>query len=126
MGQSILRAAGAEPRWRLIGALASAQSRQLGEDAAGAGAPSGVKITADAAAALIDSKGRKAAVALDFSSAEAIPAHAEACAAAGVPLLVGTTALQPAGLAALEEASALPRARCLKATMWRFTRRITA
>jgi 4-hydroxy-tetrahydrodipicolinate reductase len=105
MGQSILRALREEPRWCLSGALASAQSSRLGEDAAGAGAPTGVRISADPAAALLDAEGRKAAVALDFSSAAAVPLHAKACAAAGVPLLVGTTALQPECLAALAQAA---------------------
>jgi 4-hydroxy-tetrahydrodipicolinate reductase len=51
-------------------------------------------------------QGQAAAVAVDFSAAEAVGAHARACAAAGVPLLVGTTALQPDCLADLDRAAA--------------------
>jgi 4-hydroxy-tetrahydrodipicolinate reductase len=105
MGQSILRALHEEPRWCLSGALASAHSSRLGEDAGTAGAPCGVRITADPAAALTDAAGRKAAVAVDFSSPEALPRHAAACAAAGVPLLVGTTALPAHCRAALTQAA---------------------
>jgi 4-hydroxy-tetrahydrodipicolinate reductase len=94
MGQAILRVLRQEMRWRLSGALASPQSTSLGRDAAGVGTPLGVLITADPAAALVDAQGHKADVAVDFSSAAAVAPHAQACAAAGVPLLVGTTALQ--------------------------------
>ncbi len=107
MGQSILRVLRQETGWRLGGALASAGSASLGQDAAGAGSPSGVTITADPRAALEDTQGQIAAVALDFSTAEAVSVHAQACAAAGVPLLVGTTALTPDGRAALDQAAAL-------------------
>jgi 4-hydroxy-tetrahydrodipicolinate reductase len=105
MGQSILKALRQEPHWRLCGALASPQSPRLGQDAAGEGAPSGVAISAEPAAALYDAQGEKADVALDFSAERAVGAHAAACAAAGVPLLVGTTALQPDCLASLREAA---------------------
>jgi 4-hydroxy-tetrahydrodipicolinate reductase len=105
MGQSIVRALRQESHWRLSGALASPQSPRLGQDAAAEGAPSGVRISADPAAALTDGEGHKATVAVDFSSAEAVALHAEACAAAGVPLLVGTTALKADGLAALSQAA---------------------
>ena len=105
MGQSIVRALRSETGWCLSGALASPQSPHLGRDAGGAGTPAAVLITSDPATALIDAHGCKAAVALDFSHAEAVAAHAAACAAAGVPLLVGTTALQAPGLAALSQAA---------------------
>ncbi len=100
MGQSLLRALREEPQWRLSGALASAASHRLGLDAAGDGEPCGVSITADPAAAL-----RGAAVALDFSSATSTGAHVEACAAARVPLLVGTTGFDAASRGALERAA---------------------
>jgi 4-hydroxy-tetrahydrodipicolinate reductase len=54
-------------------------------------------VTADARAAL-----RGAAVAIDFSLPQAVAAHAEACADAGVPLLVGTTGLDAQSLSRLE------------------------
>ena len=100
MGQSLLRALVDDPAWRLTGAIASGGSRGVGRDA---GAPSdalGVAITADAHAGV-----RGAAVALDFSLAAAVSEHARACAAAGVPLVVGTTGLDAAGRAALQQAS---------------------
>jgi len=85
MGQSLVRALRDSPL-RLSGALASPSSGRLGLDAAEQGAPSGVQVTADAETAL-----RDAAVALDFSTPQGLGAHAGACAARGVPLLVGTT-----------------------------------
>jgi len=106
MGRSLMRVLNEEPSWHLSGALASPHSPSLGLDAAGAGTPSGVQVTADPSAALKDAEGRQADAAVDFSTAEAVAAHARACAAAGVPLLVGTTALQADSLAALKLAAA--------------------
>ena len=102
MGQSILRALSAAPRWRLSGALASAHSSRLGADANAQGTPTGVCITADPVTALAG-----ASIAIDFSAAAAVAGHTDACAQAGVPLLVGTTALPPECLAALGQASKL-------------------
>jgi 4-hydroxy-tetrahydrodipicolinate reductase len=94
MGQSLIRALREEAGtgFQLSGALASAGSAHLGCDAALDGAAIGVLVTADVNVAL-----RGAQVALDFSVGDALPDHARACAAAGVPLLVGTTGLN-AGL----------------------------
>jgi 4-hydroxy-tetrahydrodipicolinate reductase len=72
----------------LSGALASADSPHLSCDAALHGAATGVLVTADLNLAL-----EHAQVALDFSVGAGLEAHARACAAAGVPLLVGTTGL---------------------------------
>jgi len=105
MGQSIFRLLRTESRWRLIGAVASSSSGRLGQDVAGDGQPSGVHITSDAQAALIDAHGKKAAVAVDFSAAIAVAAHARACAAAGVPLLIGTTGLDADCQAAVHQAA---------------------
>jgi 4-hydroxy-tetrahydrodipicolinate reductase len=94
MGQSLLRALGEtpgqgeNPKLTLCGAVASASSPRLGLDAATTGAPSGITVTADAAAAL-----KEAAVALDFSLPGCVAGHARACVQAGVPLLVGATGL---------------------------------
>src|SRR5438552_2327518 len=100
MGQSLIRAlredAGAN--FRLSGALASAGSPHLDGDAALDGAATGVKITADLTRAI-----EGARVALDFSLGVAVSGHARACAAAGVPLLVGATGLD----AGVREALAL-------------------
>jgi 4-hydroxy-tetrahydrodipicolinate reductase len=90
MGQSLLRALfearGAEGSLSLCGAVASAASSRLGQDAALEGNPTGVMITADPGASL-----KAAAVAVDFSVASCVAANARACALAGVPILVGTT-----------------------------------
>ena len=101
MGQSILQALQATPQWQLASAVASAGSGRLGEDAAAEGRATGVPLASDPVAALAG-----ASVAIDFSVAAAVSAHAAACAAAGVPLLVGTTGLDEATLQALRLASA--------------------
>jgi 4-hydroxy-tetrahydrodipicolinate reductase len=100
MGQSLVRALREMPHLKLSGAVASATSGRLGQDAAGEGEPLGVPITADPAAGL-----RGAAVALDFSTAQSTAAHVEACVAAGVPLLIGTTGLDAACRARLNLAA---------------------
>ena len=110
MGRSLLRslqqgdaeAAGLA----LSGALAGRGNEALGRDAgggltaAGDGA-TGVRVTGDADDAL-----RGAAVAVDFSRADGVAAHAAACVRAGVPLVVGTTGLDAETLAALTAAAA--------------------
>jgi 4-hydroxy-tetrahydrodipicolinate reductase len=100
MGQSLLRALGETSTLTLSGAVASAGSRRLGQDAAGEGAPTGVLITSDSALGI-----RGASVALDFSLGSGVAEHALICAAAGVPILVGATGLDPAGRAVLERAA---------------------
>lgn len=100
MGQSLIAALREAPAFHLHGALASAQSVRLGRDAAAAGQATGVKITADCAAALSG-----AAVAVDFSVGSAVAAHARACGQAGVPLLVGATAFDAAATAELTRAA---------------------
>lgn len=84
----------------LSGALASAGSDRLKQDAAREGQPSGVRITAD-----IDEALRGAAVAVEFSRAQFIVPHAQACVRAGVPLLVGATGFDASVRAALQAAS---------------------
>ena len=88
-------------QFRLSGAMASPGSSRLGQDAAAEGAPSGVRITADCAAAL-----NEASVAVDFSSGSAVAAHAQACAQARVPLLVGATGFDAPSRAALQSGGA--------------------
>ena len=109
MGQALLRALreSAETResaqtavFRLSGAGASSASARLGQDAAGEGAPSGVLITADASSGI-----RGAAVAIDFSLAESVAAHARACAAAGIPILIGATGMDAPSRDALAAAA---------------------
>ncbi len=48
---------------------------------------------------------RGASVAVDFSSNTAVAAHARACAAAGVPILLGTTGYDAASRGVLEQAA---------------------
>jgi 4-hydroxy-tetrahydrodipicolinate reductase len=86
MGQCLVQALRTAQDQRLSGAVASADSARLGQDAAGAGAPSGVLITSDPSAGI-----QGAAVALDFSTSLGVAAHAEVCAAQGVPILIGAT-----------------------------------
>ncbi len=101
MGQSLVRALHeGTSALRLSGALASPASHRLGQDAAIEGAVARVTVTADLQTAL-----EGAAVAVDFSLPQCVAAHARACAAAGVPLLVGTTGLDAEARAELEAAA---------------------
>lgn len=100
MGQSLIRALREPAEFQLRGAIASAGSTRLGEDAAADGQPTGVMITADPSAAL-----KEASVALDFSVGSAVAQHAQACAKASVPLLVGATGFDAPAKAELELAS---------------------
>lgn len=111
MGQSLVRAlreapvaatpgAAAVPL-NLIGAVASASSSRLGQDAAADGDATGVTIISDARRALA-----AASVAIDFSVPHCVAANVQACAQAKVPLLVGTTGLDAATRSALAAAAA--------------------
>ena len=104
MGQALVRLLASEPgppfALSLSGATAGSTSVRLGEDAATEGPATGVIVGHDAAAAL-----GGAAVAVDFSRADCVAAHAEACAQAGVPLVVGTTGLDARARAALDHAA---------------------
>ena len=100
MGQSLLRAMQDDVTFRLCGAIASSGSGRLGQDAASEGAPTGVVVTSDPKVGI-----RGAAVAVDFSSGTSVAAHAKACAAAGIPILIGATGFDSASRAILEEAA---------------------
>ena len=100
MGQSLIAALREGSALHLHGAVASAASLRLGRDAAAEGPATGIKITADCAAALSGSS-----VAVDFSVGSAVAAHARACSQAGVPLLVGATAFDAAATAELTRAA---------------------
>jgi 4-hydroxy-tetrahydrodipicolinate reductase len=100
MGQSLIGALREGSPFHLQGAVASPRSSRLGQEAALEGPATGVKITADPAAVMA-----RGAVALDFSLSDAVAAHARACAAAGVPLLVGATGFDGAAKAELERAA---------------------
>jgi 4-hydroxy-tetrahydrodipicolinate reductase len=100
MGQSLVAALREGSDFQLRGAVASAGSDRLGQDAAAEGQATGIKITADCAAAL-----KPNFVAVDFSVGTAVAAHARACSQAGVPLLVGATALDAAAKTELDRAA---------------------
>jgi 4-hydroxy-tetrahydrodipicolinate reductase len=100
MGQSLVRALRETPALTLSGAIASARSDRLGQDAAAEGAPTGVLITSDPSLGL-----GGASVAIDFSSSGNVAAHALACAAAGVPILIGATGFDAASRADLAQAA---------------------
>ena len=100
MGQSLLRALAETPALTLSGAVASARSERLGQDAAAEGPPTGVLITADPRQGI-----QGASVAVDFSLAGGVAEHALACAAAGVPILIGATGLDPASRGIVERAA---------------------
>lgn len=88
MGQQIARALPAFPGLRLTGALASSGSASLGRDV---GALAGLAELGVAVQAELPPLLEQADLALDFSHPGAVPGHLSACAAAGVPLLIGTT-----------------------------------
>jgi 4-hydroxy-tetrahydrodipicolinate reductase len=100
MGQVLLQALRSDPAFRLCGAIASAASGRLGQDAAAEGTPTGVLITSDPALGV-----RGAAMAFDFSVGGCVAAHAKACAAARVPILVGATGFDAASRSDLQEAA---------------------
>ncbi|HEY8537586.1 MAG TPA: 4-hydroxy-tetrahydrodipicolinate reductase [Steroidobacteraceae bacterium] len=103
MGAVLLRAIDELTNATLVGATASATSRWLGQDAGapGAGAARGVAITSNAADAV-----RGANVAIDFTLPEATLGNLEACAAAGCPLVIGTTGYGPDVRAHIERTAA--------------------
>jgi 4-hydroxy-tetrahydrodipicolinate reductase len=74
----------------LAGAIEANGHAALGEDAAGAGGRSGVRVTADVAAGLAG-----ADCLIDFSVPAATLAHLEACVKSRVAMVIGTTGLSP-------------------------------
>ena len=100
MGQALIRALREGSQFQLHGAIASPGSHRLGQECAAEGQPTGVMISADVAAAL-----KGGSVAVEFSLGSAVAAHAQACAEAGVPLVVGTTGFDAAARAQLERAA---------------------
>ena len=99
MGQALIHALEQNTIFRLSGAVASPDSASLGKSPPGTTAGD-VVVTQDAALALA-----AATVAVDFSMPQAVGLHANACAAAGVPLVVGATGLDAATVALLETAA---------------------
>jgi 4-hydroxy-tetrahydrodipicolinate reductase len=91
MGREIVRLVLATPGLRLHGAV-ERSGPAVGQDAAAlAGQPStGVRVVETLAQALPG-----AGAVIDFTHFEASAAHAEACAAAGVPIVIGSTGFTP-------------------------------
>ncbi len=102
MGVELAKALSRTTGVRLTAAIDRSGGDMLGKDVGElAGLPaSGVKIGADLKTVLGDVD-----VVIDFSSATAVAATADACAAAGVALLVGTTGLDDRARAQLEAAA---------------------
>jgi 4-hydroxy-tetrahydrodipicolinate reductase len=102
MGRTLLRCLPEFPALQLAGALTAPGAGLGGQDAgevAGLGAL-GVPLAEE-----VDHALRGARVAIDFTLAEAVPATAEACRAAGVGLVCGVTGLDEAARAALRAAA---------------------
>jgi 4-hydroxy-tetrahydrodipicolinate reductase len=90
MGAELVKAALANPAATLVAAIARPGSAAVGQDAGilAGGKAVGIAVTADLPALLPSMD-----VVVDFSRAEAVGATAEACAKAGVALMIGTTGL---------------------------------
>jgi 4-hydroxy-tetrahydrodipicolinate reductase len=102
MGREIVRLVAASGVLRLHGAVDRAPGG-LGQDAfALAGLPPGGVPVVGELAGLLPGAG----AVIDFTHFEVSAAHAEACAAAGVPLVIGSTGFTPAARARVEAAAA--------------------
>jgi 4-hydroxy-tetrahydrodipicolinate reductase len=102
MGAELVKAVCSNPAATLAAAIARPGSAAQGQDAgvlAGRSA-TGVTVTADIRAALASLD-----VVIDFSRAEAVADTAEACASAGVALMIGTTGLSAETQQRIEAAS---------------------
>jgi 4-hydroxy-tetrahydrodipicolinate reductase len=100
MGRALLEAVAADADCALRAAIDRAGSPLVGQDAGAAwGAASGVRVT-DAASAL-----QSAHALIDFTRPEATFGYLDACAAAGVPLVIGTTGFDEAGRARIAAAA---------------------
>jgi 4-hydroxy-tetrahydrodipicolinate reductase len=70
----------------LAGAIEAGGHPAIGQDAAGAGRASGVRVSADAAAVIAGAE-----CVIDFSAPAATLAHLDLCAKSRVPMVIGTT-----------------------------------
>jgi 4-hydroxy-tetrahydrodipicolinate reductase len=101
MGRTLLEAVFAEPGMELSGALEMPGSPALGKDAGEfAGAPCGVRVSADFAAVIPD-----ADCLIDFTRPEGTLAHLAVCERAGVRAVIGTTGFSPEQRARIEQAA---------------------
>lgn len=92
MGAELVKAVGTDGRAQLAAAITRPGSASIGKDSGtqvGRHA-NGVAVGADLKAVISSLD-----VVIDFSRADAVAATAEVCAAAGVPLMIGTTGLTP-------------------------------
>ena len=95
MGRALIEAVAEDAGCVLCAAIDRPASPLLGQDAGAAwGAASKVRVTDQPAAAL-----QNAQVLIDFTRPEASVSYLDACAAAGVPLVIGTTGFDEAGKA---------------------------
>jgi 4-hydroxy-tetrahydrodipicolinate reductase len=103
MGLALVRAIHAAPALQLAAAVEHAASPVQGQDAGRLAGlePVGVVVSADVRVVL-----KSLDVVIDFSRADAVGATAEACAAAGVALMIGTTGLDQATLLRIDKAAA--------------------
>src|SRR5690606_8664464 len=95
MGAELVKALRDTPGARLAAAIDRPGSRALGSSLDGVSVVDSLAAVATGLDAVID-----------FSSASAVAATADACAAAGVPLMVGTTGIDAAAHARLDAAAA--------------------
>jgi 4-hydroxy-tetrahydrodipicolinate reductase len=101
MGRALLEAVAADPGCALCAAIDRPGSPLVGQDPAAAwGAASGVRVSDQTAVALQDAQ-----VLIDFTRPEATFGYLDACAAAGVPLVIGTTGFDEAGRARIAAAA---------------------
>jgi len=101
MGRALLEAVAADDNCVLGAALDRSSSPLLGQDAGVVyGAVSGVAVSDQGPAALIASQ-----VLIDFTRPEATFGYLDACVAAGVPLVIGTTGFDDAGKARIRDAA---------------------
>jgi len=101
MGRALLEAVAADPDCALHAAIDRPGSPLVGQDAGAAwGGASGVSVSDQPAAALSGAQ-----VLIDFTRPEATFGYLDACAAAGVPLVIGTTGFDAAGKARIDEAA---------------------
>ncbi|MFZ0107740.1 MAG: 4-hydroxy-tetrahydrodipicolinate reductase [Thiobacillus sp.] len=101
MGRALLEAVAADENSVLGAALDRPSSPLLGQDAGVVyGVVSGVAVSDQVPAALIASQ-----VLIDFTRPEATFGYLDACVAAGVPLVIGTTGFDDAGKARIRDAA---------------------
>lgn len=100
MGKALLSAMGEGEEYVVAGALASLNDKAIGQPVVVGEAASEVVITSDARTAA-----RGAQVAIDFTLPLATRTNVEACVAAGVPMVIGTTGLDESARQSIQHAS---------------------